>query len=107
MKQTKKAIEQAYTELVEQHKNRYKSKTTSEDMVLRLMLDNVEKIWWWSWEVNHQTNSKSEYISHRGCARLSDLAIYSPQLVEDRQIGRFKVYRLHTENMKLIKARLK
>ena len=87
-----------------EHHRRFSKTYTSVEDVLQFMLDHPQKIWWWAWEFNSQTNSKGKYLSHRACARASDLALHHGTLVEDRKIGRFKVYRLRRENMSLIKA---
>ncbi len=76
--------------------------------VLQLMYDKRNiKCWWFAWEFIDKFNSKHEYLSHRAPARASDLAIHYPELVEDRKIGRFKVYRLRTENIKEVRSWLK
>lgn len=81
------------------YRSRSKNSTSIYD-VLQLMLDEKEKvIWWWVWQFMGRLNSKGGYLSHRACARASDLAIHHPDLVEDRRIGRYKVYRLKVENM--------
>ncbi len=76
-----------------------KRKGTSCKDVLQFMVDNhKERIWWWSWEFVGKTNSIGGYLSHRAPARASDLALHNSDLVEDRKIGRFKVYRVRREN---------
>ena len=81
------------------HYNSTKRKGTSCKDVLQFMVDNhKEKTWWWSWEFVGKTTSKGGYLSHRAPARASDLALHDPDLVEDRKIGRFKVYRVRREN---------
>lgn len=75
-----------------------RSKATGIRDVLQYMLDHIEKTWWWSWELNDKVNSKGGFLSHRACARASDLALHHSDLVEDRRVGRFKVYRLKVEN---------
>lgn len=102
---TPQQIDQAFNELKDRVLANSKEGTSCED-VLQLMVDKPEKIWWMSYEVNNQVNSKGKFLSHRACARAGDLANFSPQLVEDRSIGRLKAYRLRTENMHLIEARL-
>lgn len=93
-------IEQIENEFDEM-KNNYNhnnSKGTSCKDVLQFMVDNYkERIWWWSWEFVGKVNSKGSYLSHRAPARASDLALHT-NLVEDRAIGRFKVYRIKREN---------
>ena len=99
-----KQVEQEFDK-ISQRKASSKDATGCE-MVVQLLLDHPGKIWWWSWEVNGQVNSKGDYLSHRACARASDLATFNPGLVEDRRISRFKVYRLRRENMDKIKKYL-
>jgi hypothetical protein len=97
-----------YLDKVEQEFNKHTNKragnkdATGMEMVLQLFLDHPEKIWWWSWEVNGQVNSKGEYLSHRACARASDLALKYPELVEHRGISRFKIYRVRLENIDMV-----
>lgn len=81
---------------------------TDKEAVLRWLYDHRHegKIWFWSWEFNGQTLKDGRYLSHRACARASDLAIQDPMLVEHRPVGRFKMYRLRMENIQLIRARL-
>lgn len=77
---------------------RRKGGTSCKD-VLQFMVDNYkERIWWWSWEFVGKKTSTGGYLSHKAPARASDLAIHTPELVEDRKIGRFKVYRVRREN---------
>lgn len=91
-------VETGFNRIKSEHRND-PSKATGIEDVLQFMLDHQQKIWWWAWEFMSKTNSKGVYLSHRACARVSDLAIHHPDLVEDRRIGRFKVYRLRVENM--------
>lgn len=79
---------------------------TNVEDVLRFMYENPHKIWWMSWEFVGQTTKDGKLLSHKAPARASDLAIFDPQLVEDRKISRFKAYRMRTENMNLIEKRL-
>ena len=97
-------IESEYQRLLQMynHKGKKESWSTGMQAVVRYMLDHPSKIWYWSYELIGKTNSKNEFISHRWPARASDLAIHHPDIVEDRKIGRFAVYRLKTENMKEI-----
>jgi len=101
-------IENEFQKLVkwsETHK--MQNKNTGMETVLQFLLDHPEKIWWWSYEFGDRINSKGGFLSHRACARASDLAIKYPDLVEDRKIGKLAVYRLRTENMDKIKEFLK
>ena len=83
------------------------NKTTGRQDVLQFMYDNLSNnIWYWSWEFIGKVNSKGNYLSHRAPARASDLALFSPLLVEDRRVKRFKMYRLRLENLELIKQYL-
>lgn len=95
-------IEREFRKLELTHEYRAQKGATGCRDVLQFLIDNPKRIWWWSWELNGQTNSKGAFLSHRACARASDLALKHEGLVEDRRIGRFKVYRAMLENKKLI-----
>lgn len=76
-----------------------KHTSTSCKDVLQFMVDNyTTKNWWWSWEFIGKRTSKGSYLSHRAPARASDLALHDSDLVEDRKLGRFKIYRVRREN---------
>lgn len=97
------ATEQAFKKCEDWYNNRdWKSKQTGVKMVVQAMLDKPEKIWWWSWEFVGQTTSEGDFLSHRSPARASDVAIYCPEVIEHRAVGRFKVYRLKMENPETI-----
>jgi hypothetical protein len=107
MSHTQNDIEQAYKAKLEEYSHRERRRrATQTESVLYFLLEHPEKIWWWPWELIGKTTSNGHYLSHKAPARASDLAIYEPHLVEDRSVGRFKIYRLRTENMSLIKTRL-
>lgn len=90
-------VQKELTDLEHQHASRRRNGTSCQD-VLRFMVENYpERIWWWSWEFVGKTTSKGGFLSHRAPARASDLALHT-DLVEDRKIGRFKVYRVRKEN---------
>lgn len=91
-------IENEFSKLQSHYKSTKRHGTSCRD-VLQFLVDNhKEKIWWWAWEFVGKTTSKGGYLSHRAPARASDLALHDPDLVEDRKIGRFKVYRVRREN---------
>jgi hypothetical protein len=94
-------IEQEFENMKARYYDRPRNGTSIED-VLQFMLDHPQTIWFWSWEFSGYVTSKGGYLSHRACARASDLALHHPNLVEDRKIGRFKVYRARVENIKEI-----
>lgn len=75
------------------------SKNSGCEAVLQFMIDNPETIWWWSYEFIGRVNKKGDFLSHRAPARASDLALHYPELVEDRKVGRLKMYRARLENM--------
>jgi len=74
--------------------------------VVHAMLES-KKIWWWSWEFVGKKTSKGYWLSHRAPARASDLAIFYPNIVECRKIGKFAIYRLRIENSRAISEFLK
>lgn len=98
-------VESGFNQFVEKYElNSKKSKMTGVQDVLQFMVDHYKtRIWWWSYEFVGKTNSKGGFLSHRAPARASDLALHTPDLVEDRRIGRLKVYRLRLENHEKIK----
>jgi len=98
-------IEQEYQKLLTDHENRHTKKEdcTGVEGVLKYMLENENKTWWFAWEFISRTTKDGNYLSHRAPARASDLAIHYPKLVEHRKIGRFTVYRIRTENITQIK----
>lgn len=104
---SQKEIDTEFAILEKNHNTHVKGrkKATGMETVLQYMLDwaTDKKIWYWAWELNNKHNSLGGYLSHKGCARASDLAIHHPDLVEDRRIGRFKVYRIRLENLEKIK----
>ena len=75
-----------------------KDGTSCKDVLQYLVDTYKEKTWHMSWELTFKTTSKGGYISHRGPARASDLALKNPELVEARKIGRFCAYRVRREN---------
>lgn len=82
-----------------------KKKSTGIEAVLYFMIENRhERIWWWSYELIGKTTTAGHWLSHRAPARASDLARKYSDLVEDKKIGRLKVYRLRLENKDKIKA---
>lgn len=98
-------IEQEFESLKTWHENSRKKKdATGCEAVVRYMQDHPYKIWFWSWEFVGKTTTFGDYLSHRAPARASDLAIHYPDLVEDRKIGRFAVYRLKVENQDKINS---
>lgn len=94
-------VETAFSKMEIKKVGRTKEATGKKD-VMQFLMDHPERIWWWSWELNGNVNSKGAFLSHRACARASDLALKHPDLVEDRRISRFKVYRAKLENIEKI-----
>jgi hypothetical protein len=79
---------------------------TGRETVLKFLYEHQENIWWWSWEFVGQHTREGDFLSHRAPARASDLALHEPDLVEDRRVGRFKMYRIRLENEDKIIERL-
>lgn len=56
------------------------------------------KIWTWSWELHDQVVPRTgQKLSHRACARASDLAIQMPTFVECRKYKGYAAYRVKRE----------
>lgn len=103
----RESIEKDFQEKVDQHEStRGRKNATGREAVLKYLIEATTKIWHWSWEFVGKVTRDGSYLSHRAPARASDLAIHEPDLVEDRKIGRFKVYRLKRENMDKVQERL-
>lgn len=102
---TPQQIDQAFKALEKSILGNKKEGTSCND-VLHWLYENQDKVWVMSWEVVGQVTKNGRYLSHRAPARLSDLALNDPHLVEDRKLGRYKAYRLRTENINLVEARL-
>lgn len=81
-----------------QYRSTKRNGTSCKDVLQFLVDHHKERIWWWSWELIGQKTSTGGFLSHRAPARASDLAIHNPELVEDKKIGRFSVYRVRREN---------
>lgn len=97
-------IDKEFNQIAEAYykRNRTKKIQTDCQALVQLMLDKPKKTWWWSYEFVGQVNSKNQFLSHRAPARASDLC-KDTYLVEDRRIGKLKVYRLQTEFMHDVK----
>lgn len=104
MEDYKVKAEKAFEEIEETYygSERTRRKMTGCQDVVQVMLDNPNKIWWWSWEFIGRVNSKGDFLSHRSPARASELAKHYPDLVEDRKISKFSLYRLKLENQEKI-----
>jgi len=99
----KEIIEHEFSKMQHLYKNTNKKGSTGCQAVLRFMVENYShKKWWWSWEFIGKKTEGGIYLSHRSPARASDLAILHPELVEDRKIGRYKVYRVRRENRQAV-----
>ncbi len=95
--------EEEFVNLEKSYQSRKKNSTGIESVLYFLIENRDKKIWWWSYEFVGQTTKRGDWLSHRAPARASDLALKYPELVEDRRIGRLKVYRLRMENKQKIK----
>ena len=103
---TQQEIDISFQALVRTITTNKKKGGTSCDDVLQYLYENTDRVWLMSWEIINQSTKSGKFLSHRAPARLSDLAIHSSQLVEDRKIGKYCAYRLRTENLHLIETRL-
>ena len=107
MNHTQNLTEDSYRAILgEYERMKSRSKGTQCEGVLHLLLEHPQKIWWWPWELVGQRTKSGHFLSYKAPARASELANFESHLVEDRSVGRFKVYRLRTENMNLIMKRL-
>lgn len=82
---------------IEENISRRKSTVCTKVMVLKYLLE-TKTIWIPSWYFQNKKLSTGELLSHRACARASDLAINHPEIVECRKLGRYAFYRVRREN---------
>lgn len=95
-------------EIVKKDVEAHEKGATSKYDVLQYMIDTREEITWHpSYSFAGNKTSTGGFLSHRGCARASDLAIHHPDVVEARKAGRIHVYRLKRENPEAIKQFMK
>lgn len=86
-------IEQSLQNLRDWYAQNHKaSKVKMKERVHKLLLEHPEKIWWFAWQVNGSTTKDGYFISHRGCARLTDLV--DDGICESAVVGKYTVYRL-------------
>lgn len=88
-------VEKAFLEKQNWYYKNYQkrdNKDTQKQRVLKYLQENRNIIWWWSWEVVNKTTKAGKFISHRGCARLTDLV--NENLLESRAVGIYTVYKL-------------
>ena len=78
---------------------RRKTTPCTKSMALQYLVDRIEDVWVASYEFDGKRLNDGRLLSHRACARASDLAIYHPELVECRKVKRIAYYRLRTENL--------
>lgn len=98
-------IEKQYLQLLKEDQNKIKkTKQLGIYVVLMYLLEktNPQKNWFFAWELVGKATRDGYWLSHRAPARASDLAIYHPDVVEDRKIGNQCVYRVRIENMDAI-----
>lgn len=95
-------LERAFTIIKKDVESHEKGSTTKKD-VLQYMIDTKDEITWHpSYSFQENKTSTGGFLSHRSCARASELGIENPNLVEVRKVGRIHVYRLRRENPKEI-----
>jgi hypothetical protein len=95
MEQDKQLAEAEFSNMKIRYYNTER-KGTSCRAVLQYMVDNyATKKWFYSYELVGKTNSKGAFLSHRSPARANELV--QEGLLEQRNIGRFAVYRLKRE----------
>ncbi len=99
-----KQVEKSYEITKKDVESHEKGDGTSIKDVLQYMIDTREEITWHpSYSFAGNKTSTGGFLSHRACARASDLAIHHPDLVEARPVGKIHVYRLKRENPQAIK----
>jgi len=91
-------------EIVKKDVEAHEKGSTSKYDVLQYMIDTKETITWHpSYSFQGNTTSTGGFLSHRACARASDLKMQHPDIVEAREVGSIHVYRLRRENPQAIR----
>ncbi len=91
-------------EIVKKEVEAHERGSTSKYDVLQYMIDTKDEITWHpSYSFQGNKTSDGGFLSHRACARASDLAIHHKDVVEARSVGTIHVYRLRRENPQAIK----
>ena len=91
-------------EIVKKDVEAHERGSTSKYDVLQYLIDTKEIITWHpSYSFQGNTTSTGGFLSHRACARASDLKTFHPDVVEARSVGTIHVYRLRRENPQAIK----
>lgn len=97
-----KEVEKKF-EIIKKDVESHERGSTSKYDVLQYLIDTKEDITWHpSYSFQGNKTSDGGFLSHRACARASDLAIHHKDVVEARSVGTIHVYRLRRENPKAI-----
>lgn len=75
--------------------------TQSEKVIAMMIRRNDEKKWWYAWEYIGQVEGL--FVGHRAPARISELAINYPEMIESKKEGKFKIFRFRFENYLVFK----
>jgi hypothetical protein len=86
-------IEQEFQNLVKKY-DFHRNKKTGNEAVLQYLKENTtkNKHFFFAWEVIGKKTKTGDWLSHRACARLTDLVDLG--YLESRRIGKFCVYAL-------------
>lgn len=67
------------------------------EKALKIMIQHKDKTkWFYAWEF---INNDGVFMGHRGPARISELAIRYPEMIESKKEGKFKLFRFRFENI--------
>jgi hypothetical protein len=86
-------IETEFQNLVKKY-DFHRNKKTGNEAVLQYLKENTTatRHWFFAWEVIGKKTKSGDWLSHRACARLTDLVDLG--YLESRRIGKYKVYKL-------------
>lgn len=103
MKTNHTSVELEWDKLVVRYQNQHKGdKYTGEQKVLAYMHFTSQN-WFMAWEFSKGLivipGMGSIFLSHRAPARISDLSVKYPSLIEKRSIGRYVAYRIRYDNI--------
>lgn len=102
MKTNHTSIELEWDKLVVKFSQQKDDQWSGERKVLALM-HFTKQNWFMAWEFSkgwvRLPVVGDIFLSHRAPARISDLSVKYPSLIEKRSIGRYVAYRIRYENM--------
>ncbi len=78
--------------------------TQSEKVIAMMIRDNTPERFWYAWEYIGHVHGL--FVGHRAPARISELAIDFPDMIESKKDGKYVIFRFRFENYENFKEKL-